>query len=388
MVEMNYMTSFESFDLDFTVLRGLYTYGFTDPSTVQMKAIPAILSGRDVIIQSPSGTGKTGAFCISVLEKVVRKGPAALGVTVILCPTRELAIQTFHVMEKMAQFVEWAHTGLCIGGCPRSETVSQTKNAKIIVATPGRLLDILSSVHAEPSITTLVIDEADEMLSKGFIDQIHDIISSFTRTDAQIALFSATFELDSTRSILQKFMNDPLMIQCSLATNSTTGHHQVHVDAIRQYHIQVRDDSDKFNMLMDLYASLEIGQAIVYASNKIRVVKLASRLRDHGHAVGVLHSNLSQIERTQVLADFKAANIRVLVSSDLIARGMDIVSVNMVINYDFPTNFENYIHRIGRCGRFHRNGMAITLVTGQEMKLLEQLADHYSMDPIEEFTLD
>ena len=366
--------SFEDFDLKDQLLRGIYSYGFENPSTIQTNAIPVLIKGTDLIAQGQSGVGKTGAFTISALQLVDPLIDSCQ--VIIVSPTRELAIQTHAVITNLAKFMTDIQIELCIGGAQNARDI---QHAHIIIATPGRLLNTLSTGRiSNMHLKLLVVDEADEMLSYGFVEQLHELISNYVTNITQIGLFSATFP-DSLKEITDKFLRNPEKIY--LNNNETT------VEGIGQYYIDVDAETNKFATLCDLYHSMQISQAIIYVSSKKRVQSIGDRLIARGYTVSMIHGDLAQADRNAIMNDFRSGATRILLSSDLIARGIDVQSVNLVINYDFPNNFESYIHRIGRSGRFGRKGMAITFITKQEQSTLKELEQFYSTD-ITEFGID
>lgn len=316
----------------------------------------------------------TAAFTISSLEVVDPEIKSCQ--IIILSPTRELAIQTHNVITHLAKYMNDIQIELCIGGVQNARNI---QTAQIVIATPGRLINTLHTNRIDNcNLKMLVVDEADEMLSQGFVEQLHEIISSHITDATQIALFSATFP-ESLKSITDKFLRNPEKIY--LNNNETT------VEGIEQFYIDVEAENNKFSTLCDLYHSMEISQAIIYASSKRRVQIIGERLVSRGYTVSIIHGDLSQVERNSIMNDFRSGATRILLSSDLISRGIDVQSVNLVINYDFPLNFESYIHRIGRSGRFGRKGLAITFITTQERATLTELENFYSTQ-INEFGIE
>lgn len=366
--------SFEDFSLNDQLLRGIYSYGFEQPSMIQVNAIPKLIEGKDLIAQGQSGVGKTGAFAISALQIIDPLIDSCQ--VIIISPTRELAIQTHSVITNLSKFMKNVQIELCIGGAQNARDI---QHAHIIIATPGRLINTMSTGRiSKSSLKLLIVDEADEMLSYGFVEQLHDIVSNYIIDTTQIGLFSATFP-DSLKEITDKFLRNPEKIY--LNNNETT------VEGISQYYINVESEGNKFSTLCDLYHSMQISQAIIYVSSKKRVQNIGDRLIARGYTVSMIHGDLQQVERNAIMKDFRSGTTRILLSSDLIARGIDVQSVNLVINYDFPNNFESYIHRIGRSGRFGRKGMAITFITLQEQATLQELEKFYSTE-ISEFGIE
>ncbi len=317
-----------------------------------------------MVVQAYSGTGKTACFGIVALERIDTELHECQ--TIILSPTRELALQSYSVLTALAKYLK-VDIELCIGGSPNSKNISK---AQIVIATPGRLLSTLWSKNINcQSVKMLFIDEADELMSQGFIEQLYSIISDFIPNNSQIALFSATFE-ESLRDMTSKFLNNPLYILLEL--------YKTTLDGISQFHVNVEHENNKFTTLCDLYHSMQISQAIIYVNSKKQVQALGDRLGSQGYTVSQMHGDMTQIERNEIMNKFRQGTSRILLSSDITARGIDVQSVNVVINYDFPTNFETYIHRAGRSGRFGRKGTVITFITNNELNQLSELESHYS----------
>jgi translation initiation factor 4A len=367
--------SFDTMDLKDELLRGIYGYGYENPSIIQQKSIPIIVAGKDLVAQSKSGTGKTSSFSIGALQLVSDASDKCQ--VIIVSPTRELALQTYSVITGLAKYMKYINIGLCIGGM--SSRQQDLQESQIVIATPGRLLNVVANGQLNTSsLKMIVIDEADEMLSQGFIEQIQGIFIQVVPGDAQVLLFSATYP-ESLREMTSKFMNNPELLY--LEQSQTT------VEGIQQFYIDIGEEQHKFATLCDLYHSIKISQAIIYVSSKKRVQVLGERLLSQGYTVSMIHGDLRQEERNEIMQQFRSGSTRILLSSDLTARGIDVQSVNLVINYDFPVSLENYIHRIGRSGRFGRKGVAITFITSTEYQSLKNLEAFYSTE-IAPFTLD
>jgi superfamily II DNA/RNA helicase len=354
------MTTFDDMNLKENVLRGIYTYGFEHPSEIQTNGIPLLKSGSDVIAQACSGQGKSATFIIGALERVDETNPDCQAV--IISPTRELALQSHTVLGHLGEYTGIT-SSLCIGGT----TVEQV-TAQIIVATPGRLLGMLQRKKLFlDTVKLLVIDEADELLTDGFIDQIRSIIE-YLPVSTQMALFSATYP-KGIKEYTDKFMNDPEEIFIRRENLTLSG--------IQQFYVDVDRDEYKFSTLCDLYQSLTISQAIIYVNSKNRIIHLHKQLNEQGYPVGLIHGSMSPTERMDIMKEFRNGDLRILLSTDLLARGIDVQQVSLVINYDLPMRTETYIHRIGRSGRYGRKGIAINFTTRRDAQTLGDLERYY-----------
>jgi translation initiation factor 4A len=358
--------SFDHMNLSDAVLRGIYSYGFEKPSAIQQRAIMPFIAGNDLIAQAQSGTGKTGTFSIALLEIVDAKLRAPQGI--VLAPTRELARQISNVAMAFADFSQ-VDIHLCVGGRLLRDDIQSVKRAHIVVGTPGRVLDLTRrGAIGTDHLRALVIDEADEMLSRGFRDQIFDIFQALP-TDIQVGLFSATLPSDILE-ITQRFMRKPVKILVKKE--------MVTLDGIQQYYIDVRRENHKLETLMDLYQTLTISQAIIYCNSRRKVDWLTDMLNQSDFTVSSIHGDMDSSERNLIMKEFRSGSSRVLISTDLLARGIDIHSVSTVINYDIPFVRENYIHRIGRSGRFGRKGIAINFITDHDANQLRDIQNFYN----------
>jgi translation initiation factor 4A len=360
------VNSFDEMELKQELLRGIYSYGFESPSSIQKRAIVPLYKGYDIIGQSQSGTGKTGAFTIGTLQRVCEKDDFTQAL--ILAPTRELAEQIYKVISCLSSNLKDLEIELSIGGI-RSKSYNRwdkPKTKHIIIGTPGRILDNLKRKRIDISkLKTIVLDEADEMLSKGFLEQIHDIFH-FVPPEAQVALFSATLPKEIF-DITVKFMKNPL--------NILIKKEEITLDGIKQFYIALEKRSHKMDCLFDIFEMISVTQAIIYVNTKKMAEELHYQLTNEGFSVSVITGNMPQEERKNVMVDFRSGKTRVLLSTDMLARGIDVQQVSLVLNYDLPREKETYIHRIGRSGRFGRKGVAINLVTKDEyenLRLLEQ----------------
>jgi translation initiation factor 4A len=370
-VEMvsNWDESVETFDelnLKSELLRGIYGYGFEKPSAIQQKAILPIIKQRDVIAQAQSGTGKTAAFAIGSLQLVDATKDEIQ--CLVLSPTRELAQQTSIVYQFLGECLKVKVT-LLIGGTKVGADLDKLKEGpQVLVGSPGRVLDLIRRKQISLAyLQTFILDEADEMLSKGFIENIKEIISLIPTT-TKILLFSATMPKEIVE-ITTKFMKDPAKI---LVKNE-----ELTLEGIKQYYVYLKKE-DKLDVLLQIYRGIEIAQAIIYCNSKKSVDFVSEELKKKGHMVSSIHGDLKQYERDQVMRDFRNGATRVLITTDLLARGIDVYQVSLVINYELPREKETYIHRIGRSGRFGRKGNAINFVTPAEKDELDIIQKYYN----------
>ena len=359
--------SFDELGINENLLRGIYGYGFEKPSIIQNKAIPVLISGKDVIAQAQSGTGKTGAFSIGSLSRIDTSVKQTQ--LIVLSPTRELAEQTFNVMKELSSYTDITFCKV-VGGTRVSDCISDLRSdPQVIVGTPGRIIDMISKRHIfTDKLKMVVIDEADEMLSQGFQEMIHIIFQSIPR-ETQVALFSATFP-DELLEITNKFMNEPEKILVKKE--------QLTLDGIQQFYINVKHNNWKYDVLTDIYNTINIAQCIIYINSKNKLNQVYQTLLEDNFPVGMIHGNLMTNERTDIMDKFRQGEIRILLSTDLLSRGIDIQQLSLVINFDLPIQKETYIHRIGRSGRYGRKGVAINFVTERDLQDLEELKNFYN----------
>jgi translation initiation factor 4A len=360
--------SFDNMGLKEDLLRGIYGYGFERPSMIQQKAIVPLIKGKDLIAQAQSGTGKTATFTIGVLQQLdyTQSGAQAL----ILAPTRELAQQIQKVVTMLGDYLG-VKCHACIGGTRiRSDIQILQGGAQVIVGTPGRVLDMIDRRALKPdTIKAFVLDEADEMLSKGFKDQIYNIFQTLPH-NVQVGLFSATMDAD-TLEITRRFMNNPVRILVK--------QEELTLEGIRQFFINVEKEEWKLDTLCDLYDTLNITQAVIFCNTRKRVTWLTDQLKARDFTVSSTHGLIDQKERDVILNEFRTGSSRILITTDLMARGIDVHQVSLVINYDIPKqNFDKYIHRIGRSGRFGRKGVAINFVTNEDFHILKEIERFYN----------
>ena len=359
--------SFDQLEIKENLLRGIYAYGFEKPSIIQHKSIPTLMKGTDIIAQAQSGTGKTGAFSIGSLSRVDEELKDSQ--VIILSPTRELADQTFKVITELSNYMDITSCKV-VGGTRVQDGIQDLrKNPQVIVGTPGRILDMIQKQHIfTEHIKTFIIDEADEMLSQGFQEMIHSIFKFIPKT-TQVGLFSATFP-DELIDLSKTFMNNPEQILVKKESLTLEG--------ISQYYINVKHHNWKYDVLTDIYNTINIAQCIIYINSKNRLQDIYHQLLKDDFPVGMIHGNLMTNEREQIMNQFRQGDIRILLSTDLLSRGIDVQQLSLVINYDIPHEKETYIHRIGRSGRYGRKGVAINFVTDRDLQSLSELQSFYN----------
>ena len=355
-------------DLHTELLRGIYSYGFEKPSPIQQQGILPIIKKHDLIAQAQSGTGKTGCFSIGTLQLLDLNNKNVQAI--IISPTRELASQIFSVITEIGKQMSGFNAKLLIGGTSINSDLNDFKenNYQCVVGTPGRIYDLINRrVINTNEMKILVIDEADEMLSQGFKQQIYNIFQ-YMPESLQIALFSATLP-NEVEELTKKFMRDPIKIL--VKQNMLT------LEGISQFYVALEDDETKYLTLKDLYTKISISQCIIYCNTNKRVDVLYNNMINDDFPVCKIHSNMDKQERTDNYNEFKNGKYRVLISSNLTARGIDIQQVSTVINYDIPKDVHIYLHRIGRSGRWGRKGSALNFVTKFDFYLLKEIEKYY-----------
>jgi len=359
--------NFDDMNLKEELLRGIYAYGFEKPSAIQQRAIVPCIKGMDVIAQAQSGTGKTATFSIAILEKIdtsLRETQA-----LILAPTRELAQQIQKVVMSLGDYMG-AQCHACIGGTSVKEDMRKLDHGQhIVVGTPGRVFDMISrKVLRTADIKQFVLDEADEMLSRGFKDQIYDVFRHLNQ-EIQVILLSATMPAE-VLEVTTRFMREPVRILVKKE--------ELTLEGIRQFYISVEREEWKLDTLCDLYETLTITQAVIFCNTRRKVDWLTEKMHGRDFTVSAMHGDMDQKERDVIMCEFRSGSSRVLITTDLLARGIDVQQVSLVINYDLPTNRENYIHRIGRGGRFGRKGVAVNFVTDEDKRTLHDIEKFYN----------
>ena len=368
-MDIEEVNSFDEMKLNDSLLRGIYAHGFETPSAIQKKAIVPLIEKKDLIAQAQSGTGKTGTFAIGILQNIdiTEKKCQAI----ILSPTRELSVQTNKVVASLGSYTNITSYA-CIGGTNIRHCIQSLKKGKqIVVGTPGRIYDMIDrGVLKFDTLKTIVIDEADDMLNRGFLDQIKALFR-YVEPSVQVCLFSATLPSDILETT-KKFMNDPLHILVK--------QEELTLEGIKQYYVPLQLERYKYDVLCDLYESLSINQAIIYCNTRQKVEWLSNCLKNQDHGVSCIHGDMLFQERKAIMQEFVSGQTRLLISTDLLARGIDIQQISLVINYELPTNRENYIHRIGRSGRFGRKGVAINFILPQEIEKARHLESFYQTE--------
>jgi len=349
------------------LLRGVFAYEFEKPSAIQQRAIVPITQGRDVIAQAQSGTGKTATLCLGVLQQINTQNRNCQAL--ILSPTRELAQQIAKVLMILGQYMQ-VQVHACIGGTSVGEDIRKLEyGVHVVSGTPGRVFDMIRRQKLlTRDIQLIVLDEADEMLGKGFKEQIYDVYR-YLPPKTQVVLISATLPVE-VLEMTEKFMTDPIRILVK--------RDEITLEGIKQFFVAVEKEEWKFDTLCDLYDTVTITQAVIFCNTKKKVDFLTEKMRQFNFTVASIHGDMPQNEREEIMQTFRAGEKRVLITTDVLARGIDVQQVSLVINYDLPINRETYIHRIGRSGRFGRKGVAINFVKNEDISLLRDIEQFYS----------
>lgn len=371
------MQDFNAFGLSEDLLRGIYTYGFEKPSNVQQVLIPELISGRDTVIQSPSGSGKTGAFGIGVVQRCL----LTKGCAVVLAPTRELVRQIHHVVENLSKYEKKVTTLCCVGGKPVSNDLTKVDRpgVSIIVATPGRLCDI---VEQRPlfatSVKTVVFDEADNLLLQPTFQQQLRTVIKFIPADASICICSATMpaELEEVCGKIQR-TDDRFVHQIQRADG-------VVVQGIRQYTIPCPEMLHKIQSLETMFRTWSISSSMIFCNSRSRVDWLGDQMESRGFAISRIHAGFGDDQRQEIMESFRQGHTRVLITTGLLARGIDVQSVQLVVLYDMIHDADTYIHAIGRCGRYGRKGVSVALLQDpQDQDALVNLSNIYCVDTLQ-----
>jgi translation initiation factor 4A len=367
--EVKIYTSFDDMNLPENILRSIYAHGFERPSAIQQKAIIPIKNGRDILAQAQSGTGKTGTFTIGSLCRV---DPSLRKVQVlVLAPVRELAQQIENVVKALSH-----HMNISVysatGGTPlRDDIRAIEKGCQYLIGTPGRIFDLMNrNVLSRDNIRVLIFDEADQMLEDRFKEQVMCILQKGFPKETQVALFSATMDAD-VLEVADKILQNPVKILVDAT--------EVPLDGIKQYYVPLEKEEWKFEVLCDLYQQLNISQALIYCNKRQRADWLAEKMSQQGFPLSVIHGEMDVEERKKRMADFRTGSVRVMISTDMLARGIDVQQVSLVINYELPVQKENYIHRIGRAGRFGRKGVTINLISPEEKRAVGEIEEHWKI---------
>jgi translation initiation factor 4A len=363
------INTWDDLELSPDLLRGIYAYGFENPSPIQKKAIKPIVMKRDVIAQAQSGTGKTATFTIGALSNVdvTNNSTQAL----VLSPTKELTLQTAKVFEGIGSMTKGLRVQCAFGGSAVEEgsTFSSKNVPHVICGCPGRVFDMMRRDRiSSHKIKIVVLDEADELLSSGFKEQVYNIFQ-YLSPDVQVVLVSATLP-ESMNGVIDKIMRNPIKI--SVKREMLT------LEGIAQYYIAVDDDRQKYLTLKDLFSFLSVSQCIIYCNSVKRVQDLYEAMKEDSFPVCRLHSGMDKSERAAAFSEFKSGASRVLISSNVTARGIDVQQVSIVINFDIPKCVNTYLHRIGRSGRWGRKGVGINFITRRDVSKLKEIESHYS----------
>jgi translation initiation factor 4A len=368
------ISKWDDLDINTDILRGIYAYGFENPSPIQCKAIVPILKKRDIIAQAQSGTGKTAAFTIGALGTLDPSvnTPQIL----VLAPTRELTNQIAGVFTSLSSMMKDVHIKTLVGGTSIEEDVQLLRKNRyqVVVGCTGRVYDMIRrNALIVKNVHLMVIDEADEMMTTGFKDQLYDIFK-YLHKDIQIALFSATMSSDMDE-IISAITKDPVRI---IVKNEG-----LTLEGINQYYVALDDDKHKYFTLKDLYLSMPVSQCIIYCNSVKRVMDLHNAMVADGFPVCCIHSNMEKRARDESLSEFRNGKYRVLVSSNVTARGIDIQQVSIVINFDVAKCVHTYLHRIGRSGRWGRKGIGINFITRRDVPMIRRVEQHYSTQIVE-----
>jgi translation initiation factor 4A len=367
LTDVKIFTTFDEMDLPTNLLRGIYAHGFEKPSEIQKRGIVPIKNGNDLLAQAQSGTGKTGTFCVGALTKI---DPSLMKPQVlVIVPTRELAQQIEKVAQALGSYME-LKTYSATGGTPiRDDLRALERGLHFIVGTPGRIFDLMNRGQLNRQyIRVLVLDEADQMLEDRFKEQILCILQMGFPKQTQVALFSATMPAEVVE-VANKLLREPVRILIPPE--------EVTLEGISQYCVMLQKEEWKFDALCDIYKQLTVNQAIIYCNKRQRAEWLAEKMIAEGFPLSYIHGEMDVEERRNRMQAFRSGNVRVLISTDLLARGIDVQQVSLVINFELPPQRENYIHRIGRSGRYGRKGTAINLISGDEVNAMKDIESHY-----------
>ena len=365
----NEFSSWDDVDLKTDLLRGIFAYGFEEPSTIQKKSILHFMEKKDLIAQSQSGTGKTGAFVVGLLQNLKKENETQV---LIMAPVRELAKQITGVINSLGKFMDIS-TICLIGGRSTEKDIEQLKkkNIQIVIGTPGRIYDMLRRKHLKTNnIDCIIIDEADEMLSSGFKEQVYNIFQ-YMNDDTQVCLFSATMP-EELHELSNRFMRHPTKILIK--------QEELTLQGIAQFYIGLDNDEHKYATLKDLFGGMSMCQVIIYCNSIRRVDDLYEAMKHDSFPVEKIHGGMKEDDRQKTYMAFKSGDCRVLISTDLLARGIDIQQVSIIINFDVPKSVHTYLHRIGRSGRWGRKGVGINFTTRRDFMNLTRIKEYYSTE--------
>lgn len=371
--ELKVYETFDEMGLSDALLRGIYSYGYERPSKIQQLAIVPIKERNDILAQAQSGTGKSCSFIVgsmSVIDVSIQKLQV-----MVLVPTQELAKQIYNVAKDLGTYLPVSCYS-ATGGTPIRDDMKAIDNGiQFIVGTPGRIFDLINrKVLKTDNIRCLIMDEADQMLEDRFYKQVMCILEMGFPKTTKVALFSATMPKEVIE-VADKLLQNPVRILLPPE--------EVTLDGIKQFSVPLEKEEWKYDVLCDIYKQLNINQAIIYCNKRQRAEWLAEKLTADGYPLSCIHGEMENDERRRRMEEFRGGKIRVLISTDLLARGIDVQQVSLVINFELPMNRENYIHRIGRSGRYGRKGVAINLISPNEAKIRTEIETHYSTKMID-----
>jgi|APSaa5957512535_1039671.scaffolds.fasta_scaffold07344_2 superfamily II DNA/RNA helicase len=363
-------TNFDDLNINEDILKGVYLYGFKAPSKIQINGIQSINTGKDCLLQSQSGTGKTATYLLGIFNRMNYDDTCQ---TIIITPTRELATQVFKVANYIAKYSKFK-LALCIGGTNINTNMFELKKTNLIIGTLGRINHMIQTKKIKMNnLKMLVIDEADNLLSDGVTENLQNMFNKIPK-GIQYLLISATLS-QNVFNLSNNLMDNPIKVL--LRKN------EIPVDLISQFYIDVEVEDYKFDVLLDLYNLISTTQAIIFCNTIRKVTWLTDNLKEKNFSITAIHGKMTQQERTDIVNEFRDGKTRLLLTTDLLARGIDIPQVNLVINYDLPISKETYIHRIGRCGRFGKKGVSITMVKmedSMDIKLLNKMKNYYKLN--------
>ena len=356
--------SFEAMELTDEMMKALERAGYESPSPVQAGVIPPALDGQDVMGQAQTGTGKTAAFTIPILEQLAPREEISSVQALVLVPTRELAVQVRNEFEKLAYYMDFKTAAIYGGHSIKKQIEELKRGVQVVVGTPGRVLDHIRRKTLDLRETWCVtLDEADRMLDIGFRPDIERILSSVSRKDRQTLLLSATVP-PAIERLAKRYMTEPTVLDFS--KDAVSG------DSIEQFYFSV-DKVKKFELLQRLIDRENPEQAIIFCRTKRGTDKLAKRLKESFSNVGCIHGDMNQSVRDRVMKKFREERLKILVATDVVGRGIDVTTISHIINFDTPEDCDDYVHRIGRTGRMGKEGVAYTFVSEDDGELLTRI---------------
>lgn len=371
MTDTSDRVNFESLGLRENILKGVYSYGFVDPSIIQSKGIGVIIEKKDCILQSQSGTGKTATYLLGTLENLDENLNEIQ--SIIITPTRELAEQVYKVGNNLSKYTN-IKISLCVGGTDIIKFKKYAKNSHLLIGTIGRIYHMMEeNVFSISRLKQLTLDEADNLLDRNYCNKVLNFIEKTEKT-CQKCFISATVN-KNLRDIAKKLLLSPNMVLLKKE--------EVQVKAIKNFYLDTEMEEYKFDTLIDLYQIISTSHTMIFCNSINKTEFLKNKLEEEGFPTTTIHGGLDQTERTKIVNEFREGKTRILLTTDLLARGIDIPEVKLVINYDLPKNHETFIHRIGRSGRFGKKGVSITFVKMEDYKdkkNFKSLIDHYDLD--------